>query len=148
MSSLMKWEPFEDLLALQRGTDRRIRNLRDMLLWPSEIRPFAELALDAYETKDDIVFKAVVPGVKPDDIEVTISHGVLTIKGEIKAEKEEKDRDYIHRERRYGEFCRTVTLPKEVDADKATAEFEDGILKLTLPKVEAAKAKSIKIKAK
>jgi len=146
MSSLMRWEPFEDLLALQRGLDRRRRRAS---LWPSEFMPFgAELPLDAYETKDEIVFTAVVPGVKPKDIEVTVAHGVLTIKGEIKAEEEVEERDYIRRERRYGKFCRTMTLPKEVDADKARAEFEDGILKLILPKVEAARAKSIKIKAK
>jgi len=146
MSSLMRWEPFEDLLALQRGLDRRRGRAS---LWPSEFMPFgAELPLDAYETKDEIVFTAVVPGVKPKDIEVTVAHGVLTIKGEIKAEEEVEERDYIRRERRYGKFCRTMTLPKEVNADKARAEFEDGILKLILPKVEAARAKSIKIKAK
>jgi HSP20 family protein len=97
------------------------------------------MTLDAYETKDEIVFTAVVPGVKPKDIEVTVARGVLTIKGEIKTEEEVEERDYIRRERRYGKFCRTMTLPKEVNTDKAQAEFEDGILKLTLPKAEAAK---------
>ncbi len=146
MSSLMRWEPFEDLLALQRGLGRRRRRAS---LWPSEFAPLSrEMTLDAYETRDEIVFTAVVPGVKPKDIEVTIAHGVLTIKGEIKAEEEVEERDYIRRERRYGKFCRTMTLPKEVNTDKAQAEFEDGILKLTLPKAEAAKAKSIKIKTK
>ena len=146
MSSLIRWEPFGDLFALQRGLGRRMRRES---LWPSEfVSSGAELPLDAYETKDEIVFTAVVPGVKPKDIEVTVAHGVLTIKGEIKAEEEVEERDYIRRERHYGKFCRTVTLPQEINADGAKAEFEEGILKLILPKAEAAKAKSIKIKAK
>jgi len=104
--------------------------------------------VDIYETKDDVVVKASLPGVKPEDIEVSVVGDTLTIKGEVKEEKDIKEENYIRKERRYGSFCRSFTLPVSVDADKATAEFENGVLTLTLPKAEEVKPKTIAIKAK
>ena len=148
MAELVRWEPFRELISLREAMDR--------LFEESFVRPFGWLApteaetfaIDMYETESDIVVKAAIPGVKPEDIEVTISGDVLTIKGEVKEEKEVKEENYIRKERRYGAFCRSVTLPVEVNADKAKAEYENGILSLTLPKVEAARPKTIKVKAK
>jgi len=91
---------------------------------------------------------ASIPGVKPEDIDISVTGDVLTIKGETVEEKEEKEGNYHLRERRYGAFQRAVSLPTLVRADKASAEFENGVLKLTLPKVEEVKPKSIKIKPK
>jgi HSP20 family protein len=101
-----------------------------------------------YETEDDIVIEATVPGVKPEEIDVQVSGNVLTIKGERKEEKKEEKASYIYQEQRYGSFSRSVTLPTDVKVDKATAEFEHGLLTLTLPKSEAVKPKSIEIKTK
>lgn len=148
MAELVRWEPFRELISLREAMDR--------LFEESFVRPFGwlattgaeTLAIDMYETDNDIVVKAAIPGVKPEDIDVTISGDVLTIKGEVKEEKEVKEESYIRKERRYGTFCRSVTLPIEVDVDKAKAEYENGILTLTLPKAEAAKPKVIKVKAR
>jgi len=102
--------------------------------------------LDVAETKNELVVKAEVPGMDPKDIDLSLSDGVLTIKGEKRHEKEEKESDYHLVERSYGAFTRSVQLPKEVKSDKISASYKDGILKITLPKSEEAKKKEIKIK--
>src|SRR5262249_31476752 len=93
------------------------------------------------------VVKASLPGIKPEDIDVQVHGDVLTIKGETKSEKEEKAQNWYRRERRYGSTMRQITLPTEGAADKAQATFEDGVLRLTLPKSETAKPRSIKVQA-
>ena len=102
-------------------------------------------ALDMYETLDTIVVKASLPGVKPDDVEISVTGSTLTIRGEIKSEEEVKEEDYYHQERRYGSFCRSIGLPSALKADKAQAMFEDGVLTLTIPKAEEIKPKTIKV---
>jgi HSP20 family protein len=124
------WESF-----LEGGLRRRTEEAREWL--PS---------LDVAETKNEIVVKAEVAGMDPKDIDISLSDGVLTIKGEKKQEKEEKEADYHLVERSYGSFTRLVQLPKEVQSDKISASYKDGILKITLPKSEEAKKKEIKIK--
>ena len=99
-----------------------------------------------YHTANDVVVKAALPGVKPDDVEITIVGDTLTIKGEAKAEEEVKREDYLYQERRYGAFSRSVTLPSGLDTDKAEATFENGVLTLTIPKVEKVKPKQVKVK--
>lgn len=148
MASLIKWEPFSDLISLRDAMDRlfeesfvRMRGL------PTLFGP-ETLALDMYETPDSVVVKTAVPGVKPEDIEITITGDILTIKGETKAEEKVEKANYIRQERRYGAFSRSLSLPSTVVADKATAEFENGILTLTLPKAEEVKPKTIKVTAK
>jgi HSP20 family protein len=107
------------------------------------------MPLDVYETEDSLVLKAAVPGVAPEDIDVTVTGDVLTIKGELKPEEEaEGRRNYLHRERRYGAFYRQLTLPSAIDAGKVTASFDNGILKLEMPKREEVKPKTVKITAK
>lgn len=148
MPELVKWEPFKELISLREAMDR--------LLEESFVRPFGVLpsvrfetfALDMYETENDLVVKASLPGVKPEDININVTGDLLTIKAEVKEEKEVKEENYFRRERRFGTFCRSVTLPIDVDVDKAKAEYENGILTLTFPKAEAAKPKVIKVKAK
>jgi len=102
--------------------------------------------IDMYHTAEEVVIKAALPGVKPEDVDITIAGDTLTIKGEVKAEKEIRREDYIHQERRYGGFSRSVTLPPGLQTDKAEATFEQGILTLTIPKAEEVKPKTIKVK--
>ncbi len=145
--SLMRWQPFEELMSLREAMDRLFE---ESIVWPrSLLAPAAQsFAVDIYETKDDVVVKASLPGVKPEDIEVSVVGDTLTIKGEVKEEKDIKEENYIRKERRYGSFCRSFTLPVSVNPDKATAEYENGVLTLTLPKAEEVKPKTIAIKAK
>ena len=103
-------------------------------------------SVDVSETKGDLVIKAELPGLDPKDIDISMNNGYLTIKGEKKHEKEEKDENYHLLERSYGSFTRTVRLPREVQHDKITASFKNGVLRITLPKSEEAKKKEIKIK--
>ena len=101
-----------------------------------------------YHTADDVVVKAALPGVKPEEVDITITDGNLTIKGETKAEEEVQREDYFYQEHRYGAFNRSVTLRNGLNTDKAEANFDNGILAVTLPKSEQVKPKSIKGKAK
>jgi len=103
-------------------------------------------ALDLAETDNEIVVKAEVPGMDPKDIDISLSDGMLTIKGEKKQEREEKESDYHLVERSYGAFSRSVQLPKEVQREKISAAYKNGVLNITLPKSEEAKKKEIKIK--
>jgi HSP20 family protein len=103
-------------------------------------------SLDVSETKNEIVVKAEVPGMDPKDIDISLSDGMLSIRGERKQEKEEKEENYHLVERSYGSFARSVALPKEVKHDKISASYKDGVLKIVLPKSEEARKKEVKIK--
>ncbi len=149
MSSMMRWDPTNEMISL--------RDMMDRLFEDAFVRPrggmamplsAADLALDVYETKDDVVVKAALPGVKPEDVDITITGDQLSIRGETKEETDNKDHDYLRRERRYGTFTRSVTLPTGLQADKAQATFDNGVLTLKIPKSEQVKPKSIKIQAK
>jgi HSP20 family protein len=110
-------------------------------------QPEAGLALDVTETTDDYLVKASVPGVNPDDIEVTYNNNVLTIKGETKVEKDVEEKQYLLHERRYGSFSRSFSLPSNIKADAIQASYENGVLTLRLPKAEEAKPKRIPVQA-
>jgi HSP20 family protein len=149
MANLVRWDPVRDMVSLREAMDRlfeesfvRPRN------WPASAEGVTTLAVDVFETQDEITVNASIPGMKPEDIDISVTGDTLTIKGETQEEKEEKDGNYHLRERRYGAFQRSVVLPTLVNADKAEAEFKNGVLTLTLPKVEEVKPKSIKVKAK
>ena len=100
------------------------------------------------EHDDAIVVKAELPGLNPDDIEVSVHGNTLTLSGEKKESSEDKGDNYYHVERRYGRFHRDVLLPAEVDAEKVEANYKDGVLTITVPKTEEAKPKKIKITSK
>ena len=106
-----------------------------------------EPTVDLSETKDAVVVKAELPGVEQKDISVSLQDGMLTIKGEKEAEKEEKDKRYHRVERSYGAFYRSIRLPASVDASKVAASFKDGVLTVTLPKAAEAKGTTITVKA-
>ena len=102
-------------------------------------------AMDVVETQDELVLTAELPGLPKEEVKITIEDGVLTISGEKKFEKKEEGKDYYLVERRYGTFHREVTLPSQVDASKALASFENGVLTIRVPKAEAAKPREIEI---
>ncbi len=145
--SITRWEPFSDLMTLRDAMDR--------LFEESFVRPGRLLAgpagatmpVDIYQEDGNVVVKAQVPGVKPEDIDISIVGDTLTIKGETKQEKEVKEENVIRRERRFGAFSRTLPLPTPVDSSKADARYENGILTLTLPVAEAARPKRIEVKS-
>lgn len=148
MASLMRWYPFADARSLRRRADRLFDDFfrsPHLIHWESAESVFP---LDLYETEESIVVKAPLPGVKPEDVDISITEGILTIKGEAKSEEEVKREDYHRRELHYGSFCRSVPLPTEVEHGKAEATFEHGILTVTLPKAEEVKPKTIKVKAR
>ena len=101
-----------------------------------------------YQTDNDVIVKATLPGFKPEEIHIAVTGDTLTLRGESSGESEAKEATYHLRERRYGAFSRSLRLPSPVEADKARAEFESGVLTLTLPKAEEVKPKTIAIKAK
>jgi HSP20 family protein len=103
------------------------------------------LAVDVVQEGDNIVVRASGPGIKPEDIQVTIDEGVLTIKGETSTESETKQANYLLRERRSGSFYRSLRLPDTVDPEKAQSRYDHGVLTLTFPKLESKKARQIKI---
>ena len=147
-TNLVRWEPFRDLMSLREAMDRLFE---DSFVSPRAGRlvPFAGpgIDLDVYETKDDVVVKASIPGVKPEDIDINVVGDTVTIKGQAQEESEVEESNYIYRERRSGTFQRSFTLPISVQADKAEASFENGVLRLTLPKAEEVKPKKITVKA-
>ncbi len=148
MSSLIRWDPLGNRISLRDAMDRLFEDsfVRPEFGWMAPVH-MAELAVDVYETKDEVVVKAAVPGVKPEDVGVSITGNMLTIRGESKDENEIKEENFIRKERRYGSFSRSVTLPSGLKTDKADALFENGVLTLTIPKGEEIKPKVIKVKS-
>jgi HSP20 family protein len=148
MASLIKWEPLSDLVSLRDAMDRLFEDSFVHMRGLPAIFGSEPLALDVFETTDSVVVKTAVAGVKPEEIEITITGDLLTIKGETRAEEKVEKANYIRQERRYGAFQRSVQLPGSLVTDKAEATFEDGVLTLTIPKSEESKPKTIKVEAK
>ncbi len=105
-----------------------------------------ELAVDVYQTKDNIVVQSTIAGVKPEDLDITISDSQVTIQGERQREEEVRKEDYYSQECYWGAFYRSFELPVEVDSDKATADIKDGILTLVLPKLSKTRTKKLKVR--
>jgi len=147
--AIERWQPFSELMSLRQAMDRLFE---DRFVRPpravSALGEVAAPALDVYQTPTEIVVKAALPGLKPEDVNIDITGETLEIKGERKAEQEIKKDDYLYQERRYGAYSRSVVLPSGLKTDKAEATMEDGILTLTIPKVEEVKPKKISVKAK
>lgn len=144
MSNLTIFDPFREMVSLRSMLDQAFDN---MLSRNSEFGTEL-LAVDMYQTDDNIVVKTAMPGIKAEDIQVSVSNNLLTIQGQSKDEKVVENARYHLRERRAGSFSRSIELPGMVVAEKADAKFEDGVLTLTLPKAEDAKARAIAVKVK
>jgi HSP20 family protein len=139
--------PWTGIASMRKEMDRLLDRFweGDFPEMPAVLGKWAP-ALDVSETKEAVMVKAEVPGMEPKDIQVSLEDQTLTLKGEKKQSKEEKDEHYYRSERSYGAFVRTVRLPAAVDAAKVAATFKNGLLTVTLPKAPGAKGTSIPIK--
>ncbi len=145
MTTLMRWDPFREMQALRETVDRLFES--SLSNWAGETQPLTwSLALDVAETENEYLVKASLPGINPDDLDITFTDNVLTIKGETKAEEEREDVRYHIRERRYGQFTRSISLPSTVDVEHIEAEYNNGVLTLHLPKAEEARPKRITVR--
>jgi HSP20 family protein len=143
---LTRWDPFQEMLNLRQTVDKLFDTTLSDLNNTSQPMSWG-LALDVVEQDDAFVVKASVPGIDPDDLNITFTDNVLTIQGEMKAENEVKDARYHLRERRYGSFSRSINLGARVKGDAIQAKIENGVLHLTLPKAEEVKPKRIQVQA-
>jgi len=144
--AIERWEPFREMISL--------RDAMNSLFADSFVRPgvpqapggAATLPLDVAETEGEFVIKASLPGIKPDDVKITVHGDTLTIRGESKADEDKKGAHWHLRERRVSSLVRSLSLGAPVNADAANANFDHGVLTLTLPKTAEAKPKQIKVK--
>jgi HSP20 family protein len=146
MTVITRWDPFREFSTLQDRMNRLFRDSyseggRDESLTTSNFAP----AVDVYEDEHNVTLKIEVPGIDEKDIDVRIENNVLTAHGERKFDKEEKEENYRRIERQYGNFTRSFTLPSTVDPEKVTANYEKGVLKISLAKKAEAKPKQIKV---
>ncbi len=141
--ALIRWDPFREMSALQERMNRLFSDVRAQApVRGEEIVQGAWIpAVDIFETNEAIVLKAELPGITAQDISVEVKDNTLTLKGEKKFEKEVKEENYHRVERSCGSFQRAFTLPGTIHQEKVKAKFKDGILEITLPKVEEAKPK-------
>jgi len=146
MSNLIRWEPMREMMTLREAMDRLFD---DAFTHPVSTSAFYSMpAIDLYQDENEVVVKASLPGLKEEDVEISVSNGVLTLRGEFKQDEDKKDKTYHIREQRYGSFERSINLPSDILTDKSKAEFENGVLTITLPKSEEVKPKTISIKVK
>jgi HSP20 family protein len=144
--AITRWSPFRDVVSVQDEMSRLFDDVFGQrparVQWTDGIwNP----SVDVTEDKDSVVVKAEMPGLNKDDIKISVQDSILTLKGEKKQEKEEKETDYHRIERSYGSFCRSFQLPTTVRADKIKANYKDGVLSIILPKTEEVKPKEIPI---
>ena len=146
--AIVRWEPFGKLLSSEDRFNRLFTQVFPRFFDEGDASITTWMpAVDIYETEHDLRLKAELPGVDPKDIEARVEDGTLYLQGERKFEKESKKENYHRIERTYGSFMRSFALPTSVDAYKVSAEYRDGVLTLTLPKKEEAKAKTITVQS-
>jgi HSP20 family protein len=136
---LAKWDPFRDLLNVEDDFDRLFGRSTTRSAWAP--------ALDVRETEERFEVTVDLPGMAPEDVTVTFEQGVLTVSGKREFSSETKDETYHRIERSYGSFARSVRLPHTTDAERIEASFDKGVLSVRVPKAEAAKPRTIEVKA-
>lgn len=145
MARIVRWEPMRDAMAVRDAMERMFEEgfFRPPVppVWGT-----GALAVDMYETDDSVVVKTAIPGVSAEEIGVAVTGETLTIKAESKEEDEISRESYLRRERRFGSYCRSVTLPGGLEPENAEADYTDGVLTLTFPKAEEIKPKTIEVK--
>jgi HSP20 family protein len=142
-----RWDPFREMMSVRDAMDRWLQQSisgTGQLL--SNIRP-ESIPVDVVERDDSFEVRAAMPGVKPEDVEVTVQGERVTIRAEARAAEERRDENWLMREHRYGLLQRSITLPSAVSSDNAQARIENGVLTLKLPKVQGAQARRISVAA-
>ncbi len=144
--AIIRWDPFRDIITLREKMNRLFEDAvvsrgeeKDMIssTWTPSV--------DIYETGNELVLTAEVPGVEEENIEIKIEDNTLSLKGERKFEKETKEENYHRIERSYGSFYRSFTIPRNVDQEKIKAEHDSGVLRITMPKKPESKPKTVKV---
>jgi HSP20 family protein len=148
MSNLTRWEPAREMMTLREAMDRLFDDAFTRPLSGRDGWSMATPAIDMYQTDNDVVVKASIPGIQAEDVQINVTGDILTLKGDVRQQEETKERSWHIREQRFGSFERSIVLPTDVKSDKAEAVFENGILTITLPKADEVKPKTINIKAK
>jgi len=142
-TSVIRWDPFAEFAGLNRALDRTFWGLGQ-----GHVRQYnLTFPVDLSETEDQVTVKAMLPGVRPEDVEISVNDGILIVKGHARNEEKTEGENYYRQEIRYGAFSRSIPLPSRVNHEQADAEFKDGILTVKLPKAEEVRPKEIKIKA-
>lgn len=146
MANLTRWDPFREMMTLRNAMDKLFDSafVGPNVAWEQEA---LSMAVDVVENPDNFIVKASIPGINPDDLEITMNNNVLTIKGEVKEEKDIEEARYHIRERRFGSFSRSFTIPSNVKANSIQANYQNGVLILSLPKAEEAKPKRISVQS-
>ena len=144
--AIIRWDPFRDIVTMREKMNRMFEDVfagkaEDKEIAPSSWSP----AVDIYETENEIILTAEIPGLDEKDIEIKIEDNTLTLRGERKFSKETKEENYHRLERAYGTFFRAFTLPNSVEADSIQAEHENGVLRITMPKKQELKPRTVKI---
>jgi HSP20 family protein len=147
MANITRFDPLGDVVSLRSAMDRLFE---DSFVSPLTWRTMAKGGpmnppIDVHETDDEIIVSSALPGVKPEDVEVTMTGQTLTLRGEFRADDEVKNDQYLYRERRYGSFNRSIQLPVRVQGERADASFTNGVLTLRVPKAEEVKPRQIRI---
>ena len=149
MANITRFDPLNEMVSLRSAMDRLFE---DSFVNPLSWRTISggetmAPAIDVHETADELVVTAALPGIKAEDVEITMTGQTLTLRGEFKADQQVKQEQYLYRERRFGSFSRTLQLPVRVQGDKANAVFTDGVLTLSIPKADEVKPRQIRINA-
>ncbi len=142
--AITRWDPFREVVALQNRMNSLFGNLNNESENPLTTASFVP-AVDVYEDEKKVVLKLEVPGIEEKDLDVSVENNTLTVKGERKFEKEEKEENFHRIERRYGSFYRAFSLPTTVDTENIAAKYDAGVLKLELTKKPEAQPKQIKV---
>lgn len=137
--AMTRWEPFSELSELRSRFDRMFDELG------AGRERAGNLAVDVERNKDNLVVRADVPGLKPEDVKIEVENDILTVSGEHEESKEQKDKHFLRRERRYGAFSRSMALPAGVDAKKIKAKTRDGVVEVTIPLPNEGKGQAVKI---
>lgn len=148
MMTITRWNPLGEALSLKQAMDRLLEDsfVQPTVGWMTmangQLPP-----VDLYETDDALVLSAAIPGVKPDNLSLTITGQTLTLRGEVDSSPDIENDRYVYRERRYGAFQRQIALPVRVESDRAEATFENGVLTLRIPKAAEVQPRRIEVKA-
>ncbi len=144
MRTIARWEPFRGVTTLQDQINRLFNDAFERTGEQSNLSAWAP-AVDIYETEHELVVKADLPDVDPKDLDIRVENNILTIRGERKFEKKVNEENYLRVERAYGSFARSFTLANTVNTDAIKADYQNGVLTLTIPKREEAKPKQVKV---